>query len=105
MTALIGGWGVALPEARLTNADLERRLDTDDQWIRERTGIAERRIAAANESTATLAGDAAAAAMKHANLTPEDVHLLVVATATPDQPLPETSSFVAEGGAKRASMS
>jgi len=94
--AAIGGWGVALPEARLTNADLERRLDTDDRWIRERTGIAERRIAAANESTATLAGDAAAAAMKHADLTPEDVHLLVVATATPDQPLPETSSFVAD---------
>jgi 3-oxoacyl-[acyl-carrier-protein] synthase-3 len=92
----IGGWGVALPEARLTNADLERRLDTDDQWIRERTGIAERRIAAADESTATLAGDAAAAAMKHADLTPEDVHLLVVATATPDQPLPATSAFVAD---------
>ena len=96
MRAAIGGWGVALPDARLTNADLERRLDTDDRWIRERTGIAERRIAAANESTATLAGDAAAAAMKHADLTPEDVHLLVVATATPDQPLPETSAFVAD---------
>ena len=96
MTARIAGWGVALPEARLTNAELERRLDTDDQWIRERTGIAERRIAAASESTATLAGDAAAAAMKHADLTPEDVHLLVVATATPDQPLPETSAFVAD---------
>jgi len=96
VTARIAGWGVALPEARLTNADLERRLDTDDRWIRERTGIAERRIAAASESTATLAGDAAAAAMKHADLTPEDVHLLVVATATPDQPLPETSAFVAD---------
>lgn len=96
MKATIGGWGVALPEARLTNADLERRLDTDDQWIRERTGIIERRIAAANESTTTLAGDAAAAAMKHADLTPDDVHLLVVATATPDQPLPGTSAFVAD---------
>jgi 3-oxoacyl-[acyl-carrier-protein] synthase-3 len=94
--AAIGGWGVALPEARLTNADLERRLDTDDQWIRERTGIAERRVAAADESTATLAGDAAAAAMKHADLTPDDVRLLVVATATPDQPLPATASFVAD---------
>jgi 3-oxoacyl-[acyl-carrier-protein] synthase-3 len=95
-TATLAGWGVALPETRLTNADLERRLDTDDQWIRERTGIAERRIAAADESSATLAGDAAAAAMKHADLTPDDVQLLIVATASPAQPLPGTSAFVAD---------
>ena len=96
MRARIGGWGVAVPDARLTNADLERRLDTSDRWIHERSGIAERRIAAPDESTASLAADAAAAAMKHADLTPDDVQLLVLATASPDQPLPGTSAFVAD---------
>ena len=96
MNAAIGGWGVAVPDTLLTNADLERRLDTSDRWIRDRTGIAERRIAAPSESTASLAADAAAAAMKHADLTPDDVQLLVVATASPGQPLPATSAFVAD---------
>jgi 3-oxoacyl-[acyl-carrier-protein] synthase-3 len=98
MTAAIAGLGVALPETRLTNADLEARLDTDDRWIRERTGIAERRIAdlAGGESTAALAGDAAAAAIKDAGLTPDDIGLLIVATVTPDQQMPATSAFVAD---------
>ena len=80
MRAAISGWGTALPDQRLTNADLEQLVDTSDQWIVERTGIRERRIAAAGESTATLAVEAGAAAIKHAGLTPDAIDLLVVAT-------------------------
>lgn len=90
----IAGWGTALPEERLTNADLEARVDTTDAWIVERTGIRERRVAGPGESTADLAVAAGAAALKHASVTPDEVDLLVVATATPEQPLPPTSAFV-----------
>lgn len=95
--AAIVGWGTALPEHRLTNAELERRVDTSDAWIIERTGIRERRVAGPEESTATLAVEAGAAALKHAGLSPADVDLLVVATATPEQPIPHTGAFVGEG--------
>ena len=95
--AEITGIGVALPDARRTNADLEARVDTSDAWIRERTGIRERRVAAPDESTATLAIDAGIAALKDARIAPEDVDLLIVATATPEQPIPHTGAFVAEG--------
>jgi 3-oxoacyl-[acyl-carrier-protein] synthase-3 len=78
----------------LTNADLEARIDTNDQWIVERTGIRERRIAAAGETTASLAAAAGAGAIKDAGLTPDDIGLLVLATTTPDQKLPATSSMV-----------
>jgi 3-oxoacyl-[acyl-carrier-protein] synthase-3 len=94
--AAIVGWGTYVPERRLTNADLEARVDTTDSWIVERTGIRERRVAGADESTATLGVAAAAAALKRADLTPADVDLLVVATATPEQPLPHTGAFVGE---------
>jgi 3-oxoacyl-[acyl-carrier-protein] synthase III len=97
MRACIAGWGTALPEGRLTNADLERRVDTSDQWIVERTGIRERRIAAPDETTATLAIAAGAAAIKSAKITPVDVDLLIVATATPEQPIPHTGAFVGDG--------
>jgi 3-oxoacyl-[acyl-carrier-protein] synthase-3 len=96
MRACLTGWGTALPEQRLTNADLERRVDTSDQWIVARTGIHERRVVKQDETTATLAVDAAAAAIKHAGLTPEDIDLLVVATCTPEQPLPHTGAFVGD---------
>ena len=65
----ITGWATKVPEGRVTNADLEAQVDTNDQWIVERTGIRERRIAAPDESTATLAVDACAAAIKRAGLT------------------------------------
>lgn len=90
----IAGWGTAVPDTRLTNADLEARVDTTDAWIVERTGIRERRVAGPDESTADLAVAAGAAAMKSAGVTPEDVGVLLVATATPEQPLPPTSAFV-----------
>ena len=97
MRAAISGWGTALPDQRLTNADLEQRVDTSDQWIVERTGIRERRVAAAGESTATLATEAGAAAIKHAGLTPDAIDLLIVATATTEQLIPHTGAFVSDG--------
>jgi len=90
------GWGTAVPDGRLSNADLEARVETNDAWIVERTGIRERRVAAPNESAASLGAQAAADAVKRAGLTPSDIDLLVVATATPDQPLPHTGAFLGE---------
>ncbi len=92
----VAGWGIYAPEHRRTNAELEETLDTSDAWITERTGIRERRIAAADETTATLATAAAAAAIKDADLLPSDIELIIVATATPDQLLPSTAAFVAD---------
>lgn len=97
MRACIAGWGTAVPDQRLTNADLERLVDTTDEWIVERTGIRERRIAAPGETTASLAIEAGTAALKQAGITPGDIDLLIVATATPEQPIPHTGAFVGEG--------
>ncbi|MGQ0824357.1 MAG: beta-ketoacyl-ACP synthase III [Actinomycetota bacterium] len=90
------GWATKVPDGRVTNADLEARVDTADEWIVERTGIRERRVAGPAESTATLARDAAAAAITRAGLTPLDIDLLILATATPEQPIPHTGAFVGE---------
>jgi 3-oxoacyl-[acyl-carrier-protein] synthase III len=95
--ATVAGIGTAIPDARLTNADLEARLDTSDEWIVARTGIRERRVAAPSETSGSLAVAASAAAIKDAGLVPDDVALLVVATTTPDQALPQTSALVHEG--------
>jgi 3-oxoacyl-[acyl-carrier-protein] synthase III len=93
----IAGFGTYAPEKVLTNQDLEKILDTNDQWITERTGIKERRIVAEDECTSTMAIAAAAAAMKDAGLTPDDIDLLVMATTTPDQMVPAASAFVSDG--------
>lgn len=92
--AVIAGSGMAVPETRLTNADLQTRMDTSDAWIVERTGIRERRIAGADDNTASLAVAAGAAAIKDAGMTPDDVDLLVVATCTADQQVPGVSATV-----------
>jgi 3-oxoacyl-[acyl-carrier-protein] synthase-3 len=97
MRACISGWGTGVPEQRLTNADLEQRVDTTTAWIVERTGIRERRVAAPTESTASLAIEAGTAAIKHAGIPPDAIDLLIVATATPEQPTPHTGAFVGEG--------
>jgi 3-oxoacyl-[acyl-carrier-protein] synthase-3 len=94
--AEIVGYGIAIPEGRLTNADLEARVDTSDAWIVERTGIRERRIAGPDESTATLATTAAAAAIKSAGLTPSEIDLMIIATQSPEQPMPHTGAFVGD---------
>jgi 3-oxoacyl-[acyl-carrier-protein] synthase-3 len=94
--ATITGWGYALPEGRLTNQDLEARVDTSDDWIVERTGIRERRIAGPTQTTASLGAQAGLAAVKQAGLSPGDIDLLVLATATPEQPIPHTGAFVGE---------
>lgn len=92
--ATVTGCGAALPVGRLTNADLAARMETSDEWIVARTGIRERRVAAPDDTTASLATAAGADAIKDAGLTPDDIDLLVLATATPDRVLPATSAYV-----------
>jgi 3-oxoacyl-[acyl-carrier-protein] synthase III len=90
------GWGTAVPERTLSNAELEGMVDTSDEWIVERTGIRERRIAAPDETSSTLGTAAAADAIKRAAVSPADIDLLVVATASPDTLLPHTAAFVGD---------
>jgi 3-oxoacyl-[acyl-carrier-protein] synthase-3 len=92
--AAIAGWGKYLPQRVLTNADLERMVDTSDEWIRTRTGILERRIAGDGESSATMAVQAARQALERANLSPFALDLIIVATATPDYLFPATACLV-----------
>jgi 3-oxoacyl-[acyl-carrier-protein] synthase III len=80
-----------LPERRLTNADLERLVDTSDEWIRTRTGIAERRVAAEGDATSDLAARAGTLALQRAGVLPADVDMLIVATCTPDMGFPSTA--------------
>ena len=90
----VTGWGTALPERVVTNAELETRLDTSDAWITERTGIRERRFGGTTSSLAVAAGRQA---MERAGVVPSDVGALVLATSTPDQTMPATSAAVADG--------
>src|SRR6478672_6460306 len=93
-TAAITGLGLYAPERVLTNADLLRFVDTNDEWIRSRTGIAERRIAAENETTADLAEKAARQALADANVDPASVQLVICATSTPDYQFPATAALL-----------
>lgn len=92
--AHITGWGMAVPERVLTNLDLEAIVDTSDEWIRERTGIRERRIAAEKETTATLGITAARRALEVANALPSKLDLVIVATSTPEHIFPSTASLI-----------
>ncbi|MFH1878731.1 MAG: beta-ketoacyl-ACP synthase III [Candidatus Omnitrophota bacterium] len=85
------GVGKYLPEHVLTNADLERMVDTTDEWITTRTGIKQRRIAEDNKATSDMAVNASKAALEHAGLRPEDIDLIIVATITPDMFFPSTA--------------
>jgi 3-oxoacyl-[acyl-carrier-protein] synthase-3 len=89
--ARIIGWGTALPDKTVTNADLEATLDTNDEWIIERTGIRERRVGG---TTAGLAAEAATHAIERAGCERSSIDLLVLATTTPDQTVPATASTV-----------
>ncbi|PYL53762.1 MAG: 3-oxoacyl-ACP synthase [Verrucomicrobia bacterium] len=102
-TVSIVGTGSYLPEKRLTNADMSRMVDTSDEWITTRTGIKERRVAAKDELTSDMAAKAALKALEQAKVKPEDVDLILVATATPDMLFPATACFVQKKiGAKKA---
>lgn len=88
------GTGSALPAKSVSNAELAERVDTSDEWIRERTGIANRYIAGEGETTSTLATDAARAALDAAGLESSAVDLIILATATPDQTFPASATRV-----------
>ncbi len=93
-TVSIIGTGSYLPERVLSNAEMSTIVDTSDEWITSRTGIRERRIAAADERTSDLAAKAALAAIANAGITAEEIDLIIVATVTPDMFFPSTACFV-----------
>ncbi len=102
-TCSIAAVGSYVPERVLSNADLEKMVDTTDDWIVSRTGISERRIAAPDEFTSDLATKAALLAMERAQIQPEEIDLIILATITPDMPFPATACLVQQKiGARRA---
>lgn len=103
--AAITGWGISVPDRILTNHDLERMVETSDEWIVSRTGIRERRIVGTNDSTTSLASEAARRAMERAGCAADDIELIIVATATPDDFLVSQSCLVqAEIGGRAAAF-
>ena len=104
--AHVTGWGRYAPSQVLTNADLERMVDTSDDWIVQRTGIRERRVAAAHETTASMAAVASLRAIRTAGIEPADIDLILLATLTPDYWMPSTAALVKEaiGNQKAAAM-
>src|SRR5438552_3895950 len=93
-SAILAGTGSCLPERRLTNDDLSKMVDTNDEWITQRTGIKERRIASPEETTASLGTVAAKRAIESAGLQTKDIELIVVATITPEMVFPSTACFI-----------
>ena len=104
--AHVTGWGRYAPSQVLTNHDLERMVDTSDEWIVSRTGIRERRVAAAHETTASMAPVAAMRAIRTAGIEPDDIDLILLATLTPDYWMPSTAALVKEaiGNTRAAAM-
>ena len=100
------GWGHYAPSLVLTNADLERMVDTNDEWIVSRTGIRERRIAGPGETTASMAAVAGLRAIATAGLEPDDIDLIIVGTLTADYPMPSAAALVkgAIGNRRAAAM-
>ena len=92
--SVVAGVGSALPKRSVSNAELAKQVDTSDEWIVERTGIRNRYIADAGETTATLAHDACLKALEHAGMSAGDIDLIVLATATPDQTFPSSATKV-----------
>ena len=92
--AVVAGTGAYVPEKILTNRDLEKTLDTSDEWITTRTGIKERRIAAEHESASTMATIAARQALESSEVNPDKVDMIIVCTSTPDVLFPSTACFV-----------
>ncbi|MFB6800657.1 beta-ketoacyl-ACP synthase III [Peribacillus butanolivorans] len=106
MNAGILGLGRYLPEKIVTNADLEKIMDTSDEWIRTRTGIEQRRIADDNTNTSDMAYGAAKAALINADISADEIDLILVATVTPDQSFPSIACMIQEklGANKAAAM-
>ncbi len=104
--ASIAGLGFGVPDRVLTNRDLEKMVDTSDEWIRTRTGISERRVIDKGMGTSDLAAKAAVAAMKSAGVKPEEIELIITATSTPDMPLPSCACLVQQkiGAGKAAAF-
>lgn len=94
LKAVVRGCGAYLPERVLTNLELSKTVDTTDEWIRERTGIEERHIAAEGEKTSDLGAAAAKAALEAAGMNASDIDLVVVATTTPDLTFPSTAAII-----------
>lgn len=92
--AHITGWGMAVPKTVLTNEELSHMVDTNDQWIRERTGIRERHIAGDNEYPSTLAVEASIKALQIANLKPTDIDLIICSTSSPEYIFPATACLI-----------
>ncbi len=92
--AHITGWGMAVPEKIMTNDDLAKIVDTNDAWIRERTGIRERRIAREGQTSSSLGVEASIKALKVANLRPTDLDLIICSTSTPDYIFPATACMI-----------
>jgi len=91
------GTGKALPENIITNFDLEKIVDTTDQWIQERTGIRERHQIGPNDTTSSLSIKAAKEALEMAGITPEQLELIICSTISPDMPLPSTAAYIQRG--------
>jgi len=89
--SVVSGSGAAKPRTVVTNADLASKIDTTDEWIRQRTGIEQRYIAEADETTASLGEEAARAAMADAGVTADDLDLIILATSTPNNTFPATA--------------
>ena len=106
MNAGFIGMGKYVPSHVLTNADLEKRLDTSDEWIRTMTGIEERRIADDSTDTSHMAYNAAVEAINNAGIKPEEIGLILVATVTPDRPFPSVSTMLQQqlGATNAAAM-
>src|SRR5512144_2918655 len=104
--AHVTGWGRYVPSQVLTNADLERMVDTNDEWIVTRTGIRERRVAAAHETTASMGAVAGLRAIRTAGIDASEIDLILLATLTPDYWMPSTAALVKEaiGNTRAAAM-
>ena len=93
-SACIWGTGAALPEKVITNFDLEKMVETTDEWITTRTGIKERRQAAPHQTTSSLSVQASRKALEMAGVSPSDLNLIICSTISPDMPLPSTAAFI-----------
>src|SRR5688572_26682939 len=101
--AHITGWGMAVPETILTNEAISKMVDTNDAWIRERTGIRERRVARENDFPSTLGVDASIRALKVANLRPTDLDLIICTSSSPEYIFPATACLIQDQlGASKA---